>query len=115
MSKIRVLLADDHTLFREGIAGIVSAQPDMEVVGEAADGLEAVVKARGLVPDLILMDIGMPPRGGLGGARHITYAGRPHAGGVSDAVGPSFPRLTETGLPVKAPLPPLMPCGHRCQ
>jgi len=71
MSKIRVLLADDHTLFREGIAGIVSAQPDMEVVGEAADGLEALVKARELVPDLILMDIGMPTGDGLEATRLI--------------------------------------------
>ena len=52
MSKNRVLLADDHSLFREGLANIVNAQPDFEVVGEAGDGLEVLVKARELAPDL---------------------------------------------------------------
>lgn len=60
MQKIRVLLADDHQLFREGLANILNAQPDFDVVGEAGDGLEVLVKARALRPDLILMDIGMP-------------------------------------------------------
>ena len=60
MGKIRVLLADDHQLFREGVATILNAQPDFEVVGEAGDGLEVLVKARTLRPDIILMDIGMP-------------------------------------------------------
>jgi DNA-binding NarL/FixJ family response regulator len=66
-----VLLADDHALFREGLAGIIAAQPDFEVVGEAGDGLEAMVKARELVPDLILMDIGMPGCDGLEATRQI--------------------------------------------
>jgi len=57
MKQVRVLLADDHALFREGLAGILAAQPDMEVVGEARDGLEAVVKALELKPDLVLMDV----------------------------------------------------------
>jgi len=65
MSLIRVLLADDHALFREGLAGIISAQPDMQVVGEADDGLEAIIKAGELKPDLILMDIQMPGCDGL--------------------------------------------------
>ena len=60
MARIRVLLADDHHLFREGVANLLNSQPDMEVVGEASDGLEVLVKARKLKPDLILMDIGMP-------------------------------------------------------
>jgi DNA-binding NarL/FixJ family response regulator len=60
MAKVRVLLADDHSLFREGLANILNAQPDFEVVGEANDGLEVLVKARKLEPDLILMDVGMP-------------------------------------------------------
>ena len=60
MEKIRVLLADDHSLFREGLANILNAQPDFEVVGEAGDGLEVLVKARELTPDLIVMDVGMP-------------------------------------------------------
>ena len=60
MNKLRILLADDHQLFREGLANILNAQPDFEVIGEAGDGLEVLVKARKLLPNLILMDIGMP-------------------------------------------------------
>ncbi|MCK6579395.1 MAG: response regulator transcription factor [Anaerolineae bacterium] len=71
IERIRVLLADDHALFREGLVGIISAQPGMEVVGEASDGLEALVKARELAPDLILMDIGMPGCDGLEATRYI--------------------------------------------
>lgn len=71
MARIRVLLADDHTLFREGLAAIIAAQPDFEIVGEASDGLEALVKARQLAPDLILMDITMPGCDGLEATRRI--------------------------------------------
>lgn len=71
MKKIRVLLADDHALLREGLAGIIAAQSDMDVVGEAADGLEAVVKTRDLKPDLVLMDIHMPVCDGLEATRQI--------------------------------------------
>ena len=63
--QIRVLLVDDHTLFREGLAGILSSQPDVAVVGEAGDGLEALVMAQELEPDLILMDVTMPGCDGL--------------------------------------------------
>ena len=65
MEKIKVLLVDDHSLFREGLANILNGQPDFQVVGEASDGLEALVKARELRPDLILMDITMPGVNGL--------------------------------------------------
>jgi DNA-binding NarL/FixJ family response regulator len=71
VDRLRVLLADDHALFREGLAGIIDGQHDMEVVGEAGDGLEALVKARELVPDLILMDVGMPSTDGLEATRLI--------------------------------------------
>jgi DNA-binding NarL/FixJ family response regulator len=71
MSPTRVLLADDHQLFREGLAHILNTQPDFEVIGEAADGLEAQVKARKLKPDLILMDVGMPGCDGLEATQRI--------------------------------------------
>jgi two-component system response regulator NreC len=59
MSKIRVLLTDDHTLFRQGIRTLLAAEADMEVVGEAGDGMEAVAVAQQVRPDVVLMDIGM--------------------------------------------------------
>ncbi len=65
MTRIRVLIADDHAIVREGVRMILEAQPDMEVVDEAADGREAVVKARELSPDVILMDIAMPEMNGF--------------------------------------------------
>jgi DNA-binding NarL/FixJ family response regulator len=68
---IGVLLADDHILFREGLCGIIDAQSDMQVLGEAGDGLEAVVKARQLKPDLVLLDIQMPVCDGIEAARQI--------------------------------------------
>lgn len=71
MEKIKVLLVDDHALFREGLAMIISSQPDMEVIGEASDGLEAMVKAVELRPDLILMDIQMPGIGGIEATQKI--------------------------------------------
>ena len=74
MTLTRVLLADDHALFREGLSGILSAQSDFEIVGQAADGLEAVAKANALKPDLILMDIKMPSCDGLEATRLIKTA-----------------------------------------
>jgi DNA-binding NarL/FixJ family response regulator len=71
VAKIRVLLADDHSLFREGLANILNTQPDFDVVGEASDGLEVLVKARELEPDLIVMDIGMPGCDGVEATRRI--------------------------------------------
>ena len=63
--KIRVLIADDHAVLREGLRALLSASDGIEVVGEAEDGMEAVEKAVSLHPDVILMDIAMPRLGGL--------------------------------------------------
>lgn len=71
---IRILLADDHVLFREGLASIMNAQPDMTIVGEADDGLEALVKAKQLRPDLVLIDISMPGGNGLEATQQIKEA-----------------------------------------
>jgi NarL family two-component system response regulator LiaR len=65
------LLVDDHQLFREGLANILSNQPDFRVIGEAGDGLEAQIKARKLKPDLILMDVSMPGCDGLEATQQI--------------------------------------------
>jgi DNA-binding NarL/FixJ family response regulator len=65
MSKLRIMLADDHETVREGLKMIVNAQDDMEVVGFAGDGREAVVRAQELLPDVLVMDISMPKLNGL--------------------------------------------------
>jgi DNA-binding NarL/FixJ family response regulator len=70
----RILLVDDHELFREGLAGLVNAEPDLSVVGQAGDGLEALRLARDLHPDLIVMDIKMPICDGLEATRLVRDA-----------------------------------------
>src|SRR3954464_11543531 len=71
MAKIRIMLADDHTLFRQGIRTLISAEPDMEVVGEAPNGGGAVEKANEARPDVVLMDIGMQGLSSFEAARQI--------------------------------------------
>ncbi|MHB9145627.1 MAG: response regulator [Symbiobacteriia bacterium] len=71
LERIRVLLVDDHELFRRGVKSLLSSEPDIEVVGEAHNGREAVEKAEETMPDLILMDISMPEVDGLEATRRI--------------------------------------------
>ena len=65
METVKVLIVDDHSLFRRGIADVLSSASDLKVVGEAVDGLEGIEKARQLMPDVILMDLNMPNCSGL--------------------------------------------------
>ena len=71
-SSIRVLVADDYEPFRRFICSKLESRPDLKVVGEASDGLEAVEKAQALKPDLILLDIGLPGLNGIEAAHRIS-------------------------------------------
>lgn len=79
MKPIRVLIADDHTMVRQGLTQILDAEPDIQVVGEAADGREACQLCRALRPDVVVMDINMPVVDGVQATRAIT-AEDPHVG-----------------------------------
>jgi DNA-binding NarL/FixJ family response regulator len=68
---IRILIVDDHAIVRAGIRALLQLYPDFEVVGEAADGHEAILQTRRLQPDIVLMDIGMPGMDGLAATREI--------------------------------------------
>ncbi|HMQ29208.1 MAG TPA: response regulator transcription factor [Chloroflexaceae bacterium] len=76
---IRVLIVDDHALFREGLIAIMADAPDLAVVGEAGVGAEAITMARELLPDVVLMDINMPEVNGIAATRQI-LAQRPETG-----------------------------------
>ena len=71
-SSIRVLVADDYEPFRRVVCSRLESRPDLEVIGEASDGLEAVEKAQALKPDLILLDIGLPSLNGIEAAQRIS-------------------------------------------
>ncbi len=79
MSPIRILLADDHTLFREGLRALLGSVPDTEIAGEAATGADAITRAAELQPDVVLMDIQMPGTNGIEATRRIVRDS-PHIG-----------------------------------
>jgi NarL family two-component system response regulator LiaR len=68
---IRILIADDHTIVRDGLRALIETEPGMEVLDEAADGVEAAAKARALRPDVILLDLVMPRQDGIAAIREI--------------------------------------------
>ena len=77
MKRIRILLADDHAVVRQGFRMILSAHPDLEIVGEAGNGREAVELAAKLRPDVVVMDVAMPELNGIEATRRLT-AENPH-------------------------------------
>ncbi|MDQ4077105.1 MAG: response regulator transcription factor [Chloroflexota bacterium] len=79
MERVRILIADDHTLFRDGLRALFGSLPDTEVVAEAATGNEAIEQAAALQPDVVLMDIQMPEVNGIEATRRIVRTS-PHIG-----------------------------------
>ena len=77
MKRIRILLADDHAVVRQGFKMILGAQTDMEIVGEAANGREAVELAETLKPDIVVMDVAMPELNGIEATRRL-FTNNPH-------------------------------------
>jgi DNA-binding NarL/FixJ family response regulator len=71
MDKLRVLLADDHAMIRDGVKALINGEPDMEVVGEASDGREAWHKVKSLQPDILILDITMPDLNGVQATERI--------------------------------------------
>ena len=87
MSKLRILVVDDHPIIRKALSCLVNAEPDMEVVGEAGDGSEGCRQAAVLRPDLILMDLWMPNMSGEEATRHIKRASPRNANPRADSAG----------------------------
>jgi two-component system nitrate/nitrite response regulator NarL len=75
---IRIVIADDHLLFREGLRRLLEAEPDLKVIGEASDGAAAVKLARQLKPDILLLDLAMPRQPGLEALRDLSTGMQPH-------------------------------------
>lgn len=71
MSSFRVLVVDDYVPFRQFVCSALAAKPELQIVGESSDGLEAVLKSEELQPDLILLDVGLPALNGIEAARRI--------------------------------------------
>jgi DNA-binding NarL/FixJ family response regulator len=90
---IRVVLADDHGVIRDGLGRLISALPDVELVGVAADGAEAVARCRELQPDVVLMDLDMPVQDGIQATRQV-LADRPETAVIVLTAFSDRPRIT---------------------